>query len=105
MTEGIGVFRNATECRDSLGTVGKGLQVREGFREEVIYLEKCQQFVGLKLGIRLEWKKEKFRGGKSTGLECWGKSLAFPRNHHKVSTRKSQDPIYIFKSAEAAGGG
>lgn len=74
MTEGIGVLRNATECRDSLGTVGKGLQVREGFREEVIYLEKCQQFVGLKLGIRLEWKKEKFRGGKSTGLECWGKT-------------------------------
>lgn len=105
MTEGIGVLRNGMERRDILGTMGKGLQVREGFREEVIHLEKCQQFVGLKLGIRLEWKKEKVRGGKSTGLECWGKSLALPKNHHRVSTRTSQDPICIFKSAEAAGGG
>lgn len=105
LTKGIRVLRNGIEHRDILGTTGKGLQVREGFREEVIHLGKCQQFVGLKLRIRLEWKKEKVRDGKSTGLEGWGKSLALPKNHHRVSTRKSQDLIYISKSAEATGGG
>lgn len=41
---------------------------------EVTYLGKCQQFMWLKLRIRLDWKKEKVRGGKRTDKEWWALS-------------------------------
>lgn len=59
---------------------------------------KCQ-FVGPKLGIRLDWKKEKVRSGERGESKKTGLTQEPPEG-----SIKSQDPVYIFKRRLVRGG-